>query len=252
MTIRKSTGSGEGQRARVRRAPPARTAPLRTWPGALRKPDSWHPDGPLATDSGTGAEGRRANDVIDGVKLGYSVIEEHMRRAESVERQYRSKRAKEPTSGGPDLQNTVARVFRSVADLVPLMGQIINSAGAAGFNQTVAFGSSPAAGNHTERGGFLEANSSVEIELSSPQPVKATLELRPGADRLALVTTGLYAPGIEKPVVKGIEFAKAAKGKKASLRIRVPRMSAGVICCGLLLERESGEPQGVLTVRVAK
>ncbi len=251
MTIRKSTGSGE-HGARVRRARPARTAPLRTWPGALRQPDSWQPDGPLATASGTGAESRRDNGAIDGVKLGYGVIEEHMRHAESVERQYRSKRAKEPTGGVPDLQNTVARMFRSVADLVPLVGQIINSAGAAGFNQTVTLGSPLAAGNHTGHGGFLEANSSVEIELSSPQPVKATLELRPGADRLVLVTTGLYAPGIEKPVVKGLEFAKAAKGKKASLRIRVPRMSAGAICSGLLLERESGEPQGVLTIRVAK
>jgi hypothetical protein len=251
MTIRKGTGSG-APRIRVRRARPARTAPLRHWPGALRQPDSWQPDGPLATDSGIGAESRRANGAIDGVKLGYSVIEEHMRRAESVERQYRSKRAKEPTGGGPDLQDTVARVFRSVADLVPLVGQIINSASAAGFNQTVALGSPLAAANHPDRRGFLEANSAVEIELSSPQPVKATLDLRPGADRLALVTTGLYAPGIDKPVVKGIEFAKAAKGKKASLRIRVPRMTAGAICSGLLLERESGEPQGVLTVRVAK
>jgi hypothetical protein len=252
MTIRKNSGIIEGRRVRVRRIPPARTVPLRKWSGALKGSGSWKPEVPLAADAREGSESHRTYGAIDGVKLGYSVIEQHMRRAESVARQYRSRQLKESPTRGADFQEAVARVFRSVADLVPLLGEIINAAGAVGFNQNLPFGSSAGTGNHAERGGFLEANSRVDIALSSLRHATATLELRPGADRLPLLSTGLYASGIEKPVVKRIEFSSGTDGKKALLRIRVPRGRVGAIYCGLLFDRGSGEAQGVLTVRVVK
>src|ERR1700761_6728702 len=107
MTIRKNTENLVGQRVRVRRSPPARTVPLRKWSGVLRGSGSWKPEGRLAADARKGTEGHRTYGAIDGVKLGYSVIEKHMRGAESVARQFASRQNKESPTRGAGFQEAV-------------------------------------------------------------------------------------------------------------------------------------------------
>jgi hypothetical protein len=256
MTIRKSGpksgDSGAATPGRIRRPPPSRTEPVRTWPGVLRQQGSWNSASPLTTSATEEprAKRQRAADALDGVQLGYDVIERHMQRAAAVARQYRPNRRQTAPKGGPDVQNTIARVVRSVTDLVPLVGELINSASAAGFVRSLPDLAGGLDGHHSYRA-FADANSRVAIALSAPQPITATLELRPRAEHRPLVTAGLFAPGAVRPTVKNIVFANAAGGRQAALRIRAPRLRAGVIYCGMLIDRQTGEALGVISLRVA-
>jgi hypothetical protein len=256
MTTRKS-GHGAG-RGRVRREPPLRLQPDRSWTRVLRKSDSWSPGSsvtapsrqaaPIIADATADGAGDRA---FDGVRAGYDLIETHIRRARAVAAQYGKERiSKRPVQRSEEIKAAVARVFRTLSDLAPVVGGLINMIGAEGFAQALS-GANPLTG---VSGGanFSPAASRVVIEISSNRRAAVSCDLSAGAERRRLTTRGLEARSGQRLGRKALTFAPASGGKPAALRIRVPDNQPSGIYGGLLLDRMSGEPQGVVTVRVTR
>jgi len=240
MTIRRRKRPAVSDRERVRRDPPARTAPLRAWPGSLRAPDSWNAREDLA---GVVANvGARADHRVDGVRLGYEVIERHMQRA--------GKPRKKIAPSRSEIQDTIAQVFRSLSELMPLMANLVNSPAAAGLVQNLLFNNPLAQPPNHNRS--RDAAARVDIELSSPRPVTVTIELHEEAERRALAIAGLHDRHGRKLTLAAIAFASAKGRKRACLRIRLPDGQRPGIYSGVLLDRSTSEPRGVLTVRVAR
>jgi hypothetical protein len=240
MTIRRDKHTAASDGARVRRDAPARTAPLRAWPGSLRTPDSWDAREDLA---GVAAKPRaQADHGVDGVKLGYEVIERHMRRA--------AKPRKMIADTQSEIQNTIAQLFRSLAELMPLMANLVNSPGAAAIAQNLLFNNplrQPVNNN-----GSHDTAARVDVELSSPRPATVAIELHAEAERRALTIAGLHDRRGHKLTLAAIAFAPAKGRKGARLRIRIPDGQRPGIYSGVLLDRSTSEPHGILTVRVAR
>lgn len=192
-----------------------------------------------------------AGQRVDGVKLGYDVIEQHMRQAAAAGPRSRSAKAgKIANHQRNEIQDTVARLFRALSELMPLMGELVNSRTAAGLAQNLLFNNPLVqAPNQVPHG---DAAARVTIEVSSVRPASVTIELHPEAERRALATAGLHDPRAGKPALSGIVFSPAKGRKKAYLRIRVPDSQPAGVYSGVLRDRSTGEPRGVLTVRLAR
>jgi hypothetical protein len=252
MTTRKS-GHGAG-RGRIRREPPVRSQPDRGWTRVLRKSDSWSPGSsvtapskqakPIVADSA--GDGR-----FDGIQAGYDVIETHIRRARAVAAQSGKERDNQrPVQRSEEIKAVVARVFRTLSDLAPVVGGLINTIGAEGFAQALS-GANPLTGV-SSGAKFSPAASRLVIELSSNRHAAVSCDLSAGAERRRLMTRGLEARSGQRLGAKALTFAPTSGGKPAALRIRVPDDQPSGIYCGLLLDRMSGEPQGIVTVRVTR
>lgn len=235
--------------ARVRRDPPGRTAPIRAWPGSLRPGDSWNSHERLATASATG--NASTSHAVDGLKLGYEVIERHLRQAATVGKR---RRAAKSSTGGEhrqsEIQETIARLFRSLSELMPLMGELVNSPGAVGLAQNLLLNNplvkppNPASSR--------DAAARVAIELSSPRPATVTVDLHAQAERRTLAIAALHDLRGRRLAVDAIGFTPAKGRQHARLRVRLPDGQPAGVYSGVLLDRSTSEPRGVLTIRLAR
>jgi hypothetical protein len=247
MTIRRSKRPTDT--ARVRRDPPARTTPIRAWPESLRSPDSWNAGERLVTASAN--QNQRASHSVDGIKLGYEVIEQHIRHAATVRQRRRPHKSTKPIGHRQsEIQDTIARVFRSLSELMPLMAELVNSPAAAGVAQNLLFNNPLVqTSNHASSG---DAAGRVTIELSSPRPATVTIELHAEAEHRGLAITGLHDRRGRKLALDAITFTPAKGRRRACLRLRLPDGLAPGVYSGVLLDRSTSEPRGVLTVRLAR
>jgi hypothetical protein len=192
-----------------------------------------------------------ADGAFDGVQAGYDVIEKHIRRARAVTAQSGKERiSKRPVQRNEEIRTAVARVFRTLSDLAPVVGGLINTIGAEGFAQALS-GVNPLTGV-SSRANFSPAASRLVIELSSKRRAAISCDLSANAERRRLMSRGLEARSGQRLGAKALTFAPASGDKPAALRIRIPDNQPSGIYCGLLLDRMSGEPQGIVTVRVTR
>lgn len=226
-----------------------RTHPDRSWTGALRLDDSQNFS--RADAAGSAAAKAGSNGAFDGVQAGYDVIEAHIRRARAVAAQYAEKRTRRSSGdSAEDLKATIAQIFRTLSDLAPVVGELVNTIGAEGFAQALS-GINPFA-PVSNGNGFTPAAARVVMELSSKRPIAASCDLRAGAERLRLMTRGLEARSGQRIAPTALTFAPAQGRKSAALRIRLPDAQSSGIYCGMLFDQQTGEPQGIVTVRVAR
>jgi hypothetical protein len=215
----------------------------------LRPGDSWNSSSSLAPPSKTAKA--VADGAFDGVQAGYDLIENHIRRARTVAAQYGKERiSKRPVDRSEEIKATVASVFRTLADLAPVIGGLINTIGAEGFAQALSGVNPLAVGSNGAN--FSSASARVIIELSSKRRTAASCDLRSGAERRRLSTSGLATRSGQRIGAEALTFAPAQGSKPAALRIRLPDDQASGIYGGLLFDQISSEPQGVVTIRVAR
>ncbi len=193
---------------------------------------------------------------------GYEVIERHIRQgaAESATRGQsqtatigQGRRAAKLTKKAHtqnELQGTITRVFRSLSELMPLIVDLVNSPGAAGLAQNLFFNNPLAQPPNHNRS--HDAAARVDIELSSPRPATVSIELHPDAERRALAIANLHDLRGRTLALDAIAFTPAKGRKRARLRVRVPDGQPPGIFSGVLLDRSTSEPRGVLTVRVSR
>lgn len=235
------------QRRRLRRKDPERTEPIRDWSNLYRQADSWPPRSPLndpASDDGV-HDGRSRDGVTHGVELGYRVIEEQLRQGQAAARHLNSRGPAPGAASRNDLGKIVERLLRYYTDLVPMWADLVNSVAASAPQRAAAY---PGANN----GASAEAGGAVSVEIASARPARVTLDLRPHAARLGLVTHGLRAMDAAKPPLTDISFEPARDNGRGCLRVRVPDAQPSDIYTGVLIDRDSGEPCGTLSVRIAE
>jgi hypothetical protein len=182
------------------------------------------------------------------VELGYRVIEDQIRQGQRVAEQLNSRSYDSGAMGG-DLREVADRVWRYYTDVGGLLVDFLSSLASDGDLVRRLFGewqrrsesSTPASTNGAV---------AISIEISSAGPARVTLDLRPHSEKMPLVCRELRALDAEKPPLTNVAFEPGAEGL-VSLRIRVPEAHPPGIYAGAVIDSDTGQPRGTLSVKLA-
>jgi hypothetical protein len=207
--------------------------------------------------------------VSDGVGLGYRIIQEYMQQGERVARAFWN-----PGGDGVDRldpSRLMDRALRSAQDLAGTFSEIVRVMAnapkeapfAAGRPGGFDFGPAHRPGrangkaapaNGASHGGGANvvpgANGSIAVEVDSRRPVAVSIALDDDAARSVLEVPPLPGPGSSR--LRGIALAVA--GQTGGMRLKVtvpPRVAAGTYA-GPVLDARTGQPRGLITVRVTR
>jgi hypothetical protein len=245
---------------RLRKDDPERTSPVRHWSKLYRRDESWGAQAaPTESSSAqsTMSNGATSETIAQGVKLGYQVIEEHIRQGQRIAQQFNN-RSYNLNSVGSDVRELTERVIRDSTNLLSLWFNLMTSlAGKVDVSRQCSYPSptsSPPNGASTQKTSTIEEplkqSTAVSIELLASGPTQVTLNLSPKAERLFLASPGLHAMNADKPPLTDLTFLPPHDGGVACLRIRVPDQQPPDLYTGVLVDRNTGLPQGTLSVRV--
>ncbi len=247
---------------RLRRENPERTTPIRHWSKLYRQDDSWGAYAPHSQASPSQAappNGATSDAVSQGVKLGYQVIEEHIRQGQRIAQQFNS-RSYNLSNVGNDVRELAERLVRDSTNLLSLWFNLMTSLAnnvdlSKSFSQMTSPPSPPTSNGVAPQQASAAAEptshgTAVSIELLASSPTQVTLNLSPKAERLFLATPGLHAMTADTPPLTDLTFIPALDNNPASLRIRVPDQHPPGLYTGVLVDRNTGLPQGTVSVRV--
>lgn len=247
---------------RLRRADPERTSPIRDWSTLYRSADSWGKNDsatpPLAVENANHDEAP-PDPVSHGVTLGYQVIEEHIRQGQRIAQQINN-RAYNLKSTGSEARGLIEQLVRDATNMLSLwfnlMGSLTNhwdlarSSSRPGYNDRFSRDDTTPRQNAPQVEEPILRGTTVSVEISAPGPTQVTLTLSPRAEQLFLATPGLHAMSTEKPPLTDITFLPGLAGNPAQLRIGVPDGHPPDLYTGVLIDRATGLPQGILSVRI--
>jgi hypothetical protein len=97
-----------------------------------------------------------------------------------------------------------------------------------------------------------DGGTNVSIELLSTQPIEVSLDLPPNSDGRRLHVLGLHAVDSDKPALTDIAFSPDMSDGRRKLRVFVSASQPAGSYSGVIVDRETGEVCGTLTVRVIK
>jgi hypothetical protein len=206
--------------------------------------------GETQTASGPAADVASSKDATDGrVELAYRVIEKHLTNGQRSAEQLNSKPyGTRPTSDG--LQELVDQFLRYQAEMIPLWTELLGrlaSPELMGAIYPAKVDSTTPRRNVSSNGG-----TNVCLELLSTQPVEVSLDLPPNSDGRQLRVLGLHAVDSDKPGLTDITFSPAKVDGHRKLRVFVPANQPAGSYSGVIVDRDTGELRGTLTVRVSK
>jgi len=250
------------EQARITRPFPERDranrAPNRLFPPRRDEP----------TDESPPPEAEAARDPVSrAVDLGYTVIDDFLRRGAQSAEETRS-RAREPRYAGGDLREMTERMFQYFSEAgmiwMEIYGGIARTGGATATRDT---GASPGAGaareestepsppaadapTHTSTAtAATAATVMVPILMASKRPVEVALSLQQSCDLESLRVHDLRAaPG--KPRLRGIGFESGSEHSGPRLEVRVPDDQPAGAYHGVILDERSNRPAGTLSVIV--
>lgn len=245
-------------RQRLRREEPARNGPVRNWSTLYREANSRESHDPSASQNATdeAKSDRSWNDVVShGVKLGYHVVEEHIRQGQRVAQQINN-RSYTPETMGNDVQELLERMVRYYTDLGSLWGDLANSlvANPDLLGNLFRRGQSQAAqpvNGASANGASTTVPLSVSIEVISARPTQVTLDLQPQSEGLPLATSGLHAGDPQKPPLTDITLEPGLDMGRLLLRIRVPEGQPPDVYTGVVVDKGTNLPRGTLSIRIA-
>jgi hypothetical protein len=270
-------------RPRVRRIDAERIAPIRDWSNLFRSPGAqamtaapgngaamkaqvseFAPDGDangsapaatLATPDAVSAEALR------GIESAYRVIDEHLQegrraaQARPVDARPSAPGAADSVSTGaagagvaaPNLEEIVEQGLRLYSSLAPLWSSIVNSlAGAAVLREPSPDGLSAPPPAPIPR----NTAAPVIVEIASARMARVTVDLAQRAGTPNLVVGGLLAIEAEKPPLKAIALTIEPGSNRTVVTIRVPEDQPPGVYSGVIVDRESGEAHGTITLRI--
>ncbi len=256
---------------RLRREDADRTEPLRNWQQLFRTSESWpdsgdgepleggarssaEHDGADSTRSHANNEGqrdpRKDSAVSDAVGLGYRVIEDQIRQGRRVAEQLTG-RVRGGGLGGDGVGDLIQDVLRFYTDLgnicFELLGSVVrNTAPGAEKSRPSGQQSRAAAGNHAAADGRHTYN----FEIVCAQPTKISLDVRACVNGTVLAAHALQALDADKPPLTDISFAPGDAEEGPSLRIRIPEGQPPDVYTGVVIDRDTNQPQGTLSVRI--
>jgi hypothetical protein len=236
------------ERKRLHRDEPARTAPVRDFSKLYHQPDS--PNGNSKSKTAQPDAPRKARTggpLVDGVELAYSVIEKYIaegrRTAEGISNQPYTTRA-----ASDNLQGILERILRFQAEILPLWIETLATLVKADRGEN---GFAAAAGSWPRtNGGHSTDSMTASIEVFSLRPVEVVVDIRHDAEPKSLVALALNSVDSTKPALTDIALALGDSPEKVKLRIRIPENQPSGTYSGVIVNRESGETRGTLSIRI--
>jgi hypothetical protein len=252
-------------RPRIRRNDPQRSAPIRDWSNLFRAaaPQGATAAAPRAQANGYSLEDAggasptastaAAHDVVSeearlGIETAYRVIDQHLqegRRAAqarmgrdgaTAQRGFAAA-ATAPRGAGAaqdTIQELVVQGIRLYSILAPLWSGILDSIA----RSTVAGDGGHASG------------APVTVEIASTRMTRLTVDLASNTGPGTLAINGLHSLEAGKPPVTDISFAHEANSNRAVVRLRVPDGQPPGTYNGVIVDKDSGEPRGTITLRI--
>lgn len=236
-------------RKRLHRADPARIAPVRNFSKLYSRPDSingTNPAKPVQPDAPRKV--RSAGPLEEGVELAYSVIDKYIaegrRTAEGISSHPYPSRA--PSD---NLQDMLERMLRFQSEMLPLW---IETLATLVKVDPARNGSAATREAWTSRNGGPNPDTmAVTIEVVSLRPVQVSVELRPNSEAQSLVALGLNAVDPGKPALTDITLVPDEVPDRIKLRLRIPESQPPGTYSGVIVNRDSGETRGTLSIRIA-
>ena len=248
-------------RQRMHREDAVRTEPIRNWSALYRRSDSWKERSSAASgqSSEPTPQEQPLNDVVShGVKLGYRVVEDHIRHGQRIAQEVNN-RSYSPGAFGNDIRETIERLARYYTDLGSLWGELVNSLVSNpdvinNLQQLWQRATTPAATNgtsaHNPEGPEAHVMTAVTIDVIASQPTQVTLDLYPQSERLLLTTHGLRSVDPDKPPLTNISFVPGSDHSPVCLRVHIPNDQPPDTYTGIIVEQATNRPRGTLSVRV--
>jgi hypothetical protein len=276
-------------RPRIRREDPDRETPVRNWSNLYRSAGPTGASKPSANGAAVSvettqltAEGAAAESAPGGVSAAlepvgdearaeiesaYRVVDEHLQEGRRAAQALSSGTATSapgafaPTpTGSPSaalaaesIQEMVAQGIRFYSSLAPLWASIVNAIASSANASNPAQAGTPAAAPLSPpalaRGGVATATSSISIELASTRMTHVTVDFFPHAKATGFTTSGLHAIEGDLPTLKDITFAIDSHSRPV-VRIRVPDHQPAGLYNGVIVDMDSCEPRGTITLRI--
>ena len=243
---------------RVRREDPDREEPIRSWDTLFRSEEAGSPRDSGGDHAGPGAESESRETSWEqvanrAIERGYHVIEEQIRQGQRIAEELRG-RAYDMQSAGNDASRLVERTLRFYADVGSLWFELVESMlRNPAMSTSGLYGASPAAaaaehdaGEGPPRSGRADRGD-LDVEVSSPLPVRVTLELNEPVSA-TLTVPALRALDPDTPPLRDVRF-EAGPGRPA-LRIRVPRGQPAGVYSGVIVDGATNQPRGTLCIRL--
>ncbi len=238
------------ERKRLHRDDPARISPIRDFSKLYHRPNLVNGTNPAKPVPSEGP--RRApagGPLAEGVGLAYSVIEKYIaegrRTAEGFSSQPYTTRA-----ATDNLQDILERILRFQAEIVPLFIETLATVVRVDPSRN-GYAAAPDVWPRPN-GAPINATMPVSIEVVSVRPVQVSVEVRPNSEPQSLVALGLNAVDPRKPALTEISFVPDDEARgRARLRIRIPDRQPPGTYSGVIVNRDSGETRGTLSIRIA-
>jgi hypothetical protein len=236
-------------RKRLHRAEPARVAPVRNFSKLYNGPDSANGINPAKpAQSDAPRKIRSAGPLAEGVELAYSVIDKYVaegrRTAEGISDQPYTTRAP-----NDNLQDMLERILRFQSEMLPLWIETLATLVKVDPSRNGSAATREAW--PVSDGGPKSETTAVSIEVVSVRPVQVSVELRPNSEAQSLVALGLNAIDPGKPVLTDISLVPDEVPGRIKLRIRIPETQPPGTYSGVIVNRDSGETRGTLSIRIA-
>ena len=210
---------------RLRRDDPARTEPDRSFSGTFQ------PDTPGADDP-----------VTRGVRMGYRLIEEQMRRGQQIAQ---DASARFGTARGGDMRDLAERALRFYGDLYTDAALFWLDAA---MTLVAPVDPSP---QTSDLSASTASSVAVPLDVASSRPARVSLNLNPGARTANLQVLTMRTGDGVKPPLMDVSFQPQPGGGLPVLRIRVPNEQPAGVYHGVVCDAQNtGTVLGTLTVDI--
>ncbi|HEX7183719.1 MAG TPA: hypothetical protein VF756_17940 [Thermoanaerobaculia bacterium] len=213
---------------RLRREDPDRTEPNRSFSTTL---------GPDATAAGE-------DFVTRGVRMGYRLVEEQMRRGQQAAQQASTRFS----SSRGDMRDLTERALRFYCDLCTDAALYWFDTAAAMTIPSVPADQPEGEAAAAAVSPAASSSASIPLDIASSRPTRVTLNLQPGSEGLPLEVLPVRSRDVSKPPLMDVSFQTG--GTLPVLRIRVPSDQPADLYHGVVCDQQSGAVLGTLSVEI--
>jgi hypothetical protein len=237
-------------RKRSQRKDPVRSSPIRNFSGLYKGPNlvassvKSEDSDPSAKNPAGQAQVRGSGTVERAYKLIDKYVNEGKKDASQInDKQYNNRSA---TDG---FQNILEKTIRYQRELMPLWLEALGSAVSVDRPRNPSDRWPVGRPDDDSSRGVSRA---ISIEVVSSRPAQISIDLRENSESAALLSLGLRAVEENKPFLGDVSFAPETTGAAIKLRVSIPDSLSPGNYLGVIVDRNTGEACGTLSVRIAE
>ncbi len=230
------TDHGLKDKKRFARKDPPRTEPIRNWAGLLKP-------GATSRQPNESPKQSAPDSTAQAINLAYRVIEENIAQGQRVTETL-AKAPDQLANSGAEIQEFFQRTLRYTADVLPMWLDLMNSIASSDAIRRFLTPAAPPAQAP------LNGTYAIAIEVRSVRPATISLEVKPHADPALLMVNGLRSSAPKVTPIEDVTFVTANGNGRPCLRVAIPPKQPSGLYSGVVVRRDSGEPVGILTVRL--